>query len=168
MQSPKHRTTARRSITRYHLSSFISAKIQTDAKNLQFDWEYAQTPEQSSLIAAAWVNFISPFKKLQEINLYQGNNFTYNTDQGGFSEDNDMSIDQRGFKALIQLEAEEFLTPSQLKLNSVVKTINNTNTGVIVTLTSGETFKADYALSTFSLGVLQNEDVIFEPKLPGE
>lgn len=24
---------------------------------MQFDWEYAQTPEESSLIAAVWVTF---------------------------------------------------------------------------------------------------------------
>ncbi|KAF8154024.1 hypothetical protein B0H34DRAFT_662165 [Crassisporium funariophilum] len=115
----------------------------------QFDWEYAQTPEQSSLIASSW-----------------GNNFTYDTDQGGFSDDNRMSIDQRGFKALIQLEAQEFLTVGQRMFNATVKTISNSNNGVTVTLTNGNKISGDYALCTFSLGVLQNDDVLFNPALP--
>ncbi|KDR74115.1 hypothetical protein GALMADRAFT_269603 [Galerina marginata CBS 339.88] len=119
------------------------------AEYFQFDWEYAQTPEQSSVIASSW-----------------GNNFTYNADQGGFSDDNQMSIDQRGFKTIIQLEAKGFLKPQQQKLNSTVKTISYSQTGVSVTLTNGETLTGDYALCTFSLGVLQHDDVAFSPPLP--
>lgn len=78
-----------------------------------------------------------------------------------------MSIDQRGFKSVIQLEADEFLKNSQKKLNSVVKTISYSKSGVTVTLDNGETISGDYALCTFSLGVLQNDDVGFEPELPG-
>ncbi|KAH9477058.1 Polyamine oxidase 6 [Psilocybe cubensis] len=115
----------------------------------QFDWEYAQTPEQSSLIASSW-----------------GNNFTYDTDQGGFSDDNQMSIDQRGFKTLIQQEANEFLKPQQMLLNSTVKSISYSKSGVTVTLVNGQTLTGDYALCTFSLGVLQHDDVSFKPALP--
>ncbi|TFK37641.1 amine oxidase [Crucibulum laeve] len=115
----------------------------------QFDWEYAQTPEQSSLIASSW-----------------GNNFTYDTDEGGFSDDNQMSIDQRGFKTLIQQEAGEFLKQEQVMFNATVKLISYTNNGVNVTLANGTSIFADYALCTFSLGVLQHDDVKFEPVLP--
>ncbi|KAI0284747.1 hypothetical protein BC826DRAFT_1109583 [Russula brevipes] len=52
-----------------------------------FDWEYSQTPEQPSLAASSW-----------------GNNFTYDVSQGGFSDDNLLSIDQRGLKARIAVE----------------------------------------------------------------
>ena len=79
-----------------------------------------------------------------------------------------MSLDQRGFKALIQLEAQDFLTASQVQLNSVVKNITHSKTGVTVTLTNGKTISGDYGLCTFSLGVLQNDDVKLEPELPGE
>ncbi|KAF9556448.1 amine oxidase [Agrocybe pediades] len=119
------------------------------AEYYQYDWEYAQTPEESSLIASSW-----------------GNNFTYDVDQGGFSDDNRMSIDQRGFKALIQLEAQEFLRADQQLLNSTVKDIAYSKNGVTVTLTTGEKLSADYALCTFSVGVLQNDDVTFTPALP--
>lgn len=115
----------------------------------QYDWEYAQTPEESSLIASSW-----------------GNNFTYDVDQGGFSDDNRMSIDQRGFKALIQLEAQEFLQSNQVFFNSTVKSIAHSNSSVTVTLTDGRKLVGDTAIVTFSLGVLQNDDVKFVPALP--
>ncbi|KAI0632803.1 amine oxidase [Trametes polyzona] len=133
--------------------SLIGAKSQTAqamaSEYYQFDWEYAQTPEQSSWIASSW-----------------GNNFTYNTDVGGFGDDNQMSLDQRGFKHFLEAEAAEFLQPHQLRLNSTVKKIHHSPSGVTVQLTSGETLHADYALCTFSLGVLQHDDVVFEPALP--
>ncbi|KAK0478780.1 amine oxidase [Armillaria novae-zelandiae] len=119
------------------------------AEYYQFDWEYAQKPDQTSWIASSWAN-----------------NFTFDADEGGFSEDNLLAIDQRGFKALIQLEAQEFLQPEQVSLNSTVKTISYSRDGVQVTLTSGETIEGDYALCTFSLGVLQDDYVTFEPPLP--
>ena len=36
----------------------------------------------------------------------------------------------------------------------------------MVTLLNGSELSADYALTTFSLGVLQHDDVAFEPELP--
>lgn len=77
-----------------------------------------------------------------------------------------MSIDQRGFKTFIQEEAESFLEPGQVMLNSVVNTISYSGDGVTVTLVDGTKLEADYGLVTFSLGVLQHEDVIWEPELP--
>ncbi|CAA7262584.1 unnamed protein product [Cyclocybe aegerita] len=117
----------------------------------QFDWEYAQTPDQSSLIASSW-----------------GNNYTYDVTSGGFSDDNQMSIDQRGFKTIAQTEATEFLAPSgrQVWLGATVRTVKHSREGVQVVLADGRELSADYALCTFSLGVLQHDDVIFEPKLP--
>ena len=85
---------------------------------------------------------------------------------GGFSEDNLLCIDQRGFKRIVQAEAAEFLQPDQLLLNSTVSLIQYSKEGVQVTLASNETLEADYALVTFSVGVLQNDDVAFSPALP--
>ncbi|KAH9887071.1 amine oxidase [Cubamyces lactineus] len=133
--------------------SLVGAKSQTAqamaSEYYQFDWEYAQTPEQSSWIASSW-----------------GNNFTYDTDMGGFGDDNQMALDQRGFKYFIQAEAADFLQPSQTRFNSTVKKITHSDSDVAVELVSGETLHADYALCTFSLGVLQHDDVVFEPALP--
>ncbi|KAI0253801.1 amine oxidase [Lactifluus subvellereus] len=115
----------------------------------QFDWEYAQAPEQSSWLASSWAN-----------------NFTFNGDQGGFSTENLLTTDQRGFASVIQSEAAEFLSKEQVLLNATVKTINYSNDGVSVSLSDGSSLSADYALVTFSLGVLQHDDTLFEPALP--
>lgn len=99
-------------------------------------------------------------------NIIQGNNYTYDTDDGGFGDQNEMSIDQRGFKHFIQAEAAEFLQPDQLMLNLTVTDIAYSSEGVNVTLADGSMLVADYVLCTFSLGVLQNDDVTFVPSLP--
>ncbi|KAI0003380.1 amine oxidase [Russula compacta] len=115
----------------------------------QFDWEYAQTPEQSSWFASSWAN-----------------NFTFNLDQGGFSAENLLTTDQRGFASIVQTEAAEFLSKEQVQLNATVKTIRYSDDRVSVSLSDGSSLSADYVLVTFSLGVLQHEDVLFEPALP--
>ncbi|TFY77404.1 hypothetical protein EWM64_g6607 [Hericium alpestre] len=133
--------------------SLIGAKPRTFqervAEYYMFDWEYAQTPEQTSWIASSWAN-----------------NFTYNADQGGFSHENLLSVDPRGFVSILQDEAAEFLTEEQVVLNATVETIKYSRDGVSVIFADGSSLSADYALVTFSLGVLQNDDVAFEPPLP--
>jgi len=115
----------------------------------QFDWEYAQTPEQSSWLASSWAN-----------------NFTFNRDQGGFSTENLLTTDQRGFASVIQSEAAEFISEEQVLLNATVKAIKYSDDRVWVSLSDETSLSADYALVTFSLGVLQHDDVLFEPALP--
>jgi polyamine oxidase len=51
-------------------------------------------------------------------------------------------------------------------LNSVVKTISYSGEGVNVTLVDGTKLKADYALVSFSLGVLQHDDVLGSRSCP--
>ncbi|KAG2135556.1 hypothetical protein BD769DRAFT_1664708 [Suillus cothurnatus] len=109
----------------------------------------AQPPDRSSWIASAW-----------------NNNFTFNTNMSGFSDHNNLCIDQRGFKTIIQAEAADFLQPEQVSLNSVVTTISYDGDGVTVTLENGTNLTADYVLCTFSLGVLQYGDIAFKPALP--
>lgn len=74
--------------------------------------------------------------------------------------------DPRGFGTLIQDEARAFLEPHQLRLGSTVRVVSHSESGVQVTLADGSVLRAKYALCTFSLGVLQNDDVRFEPPLP--
>ncbi|KAG1748064.1 flavin-containing amine oxidoreductase-domain containing protein [Suillus lakei] len=102
----------------------------------------------------------------QRLTITQNNNFTFDTDMGGFSDENNVCIDQRGFKTIIQAEAAEFLQPEQVSLTSVVTTIEYGRDVVTVTLADGTTLTADYVLCTSSLGVLQYGDVAFEPALP--
>ncbi|KAF8797561.1 amine oxidase [Phlegmacium glaucopus] len=127
----------------------ISPHAQASEYYQQFDWQSAQTPAETSLIGSSW-----------------GNNFTFQPEYGGFSKESQMSLDQRGFKTLIQQEADEFLTEQRRVLNATVHTIVHSQDGVTITLENGTTLSAEYALCTFSLGVLQNDDVQFYPPLP--
>ena len=77
-----------------------------------------------------------------------------------------MTTDQRGFASIIQSEAAEFLSEEQVLLNAKVETITYSKDRVSVRLSDGSSLSADYALVTFSLGVLQHDDVLFEPALP--
>ena len=119
------------------------------------------------MITTSWVSYVSfAASTLLTNHGTQAANFTYDPDFGGFGDDNAMSIDPRGFKSIIQAEAATFLKPSQLMLNATVKNITYSGSGVEVALATGEKMLADYVLSTFSLGVLQNDDVQFHPSLP--
>ncbi|KAH9921830.1 amine oxidase [Amylocystis lapponica] len=126
-----------------------STRHEMAAEYYQFDWEFAASPEDTSWLASSWAH-----------------NSTFRPDAGGFSLENRLSVDQRGFKFLIQSEAHSFLKPEQVRLNSTVRVISASEEGVRVTLSDGETLEADYALCTFSLGVLQHDDVKFDPVLP--
>ncbi|KAL4809470.1 amine oxidase [Aspergillus unguis] len=111
-----------------------------------FDGEYAYTPEQSSEIFTAVAD-----------------NATF----GYFSEENKFVYDQRGFAALIRGEAAEFLADddSRLRLNTQVTGVNYSRDSVTVRTNQG-CIEADYAIMTFSVGVLQKDAVDFEPELP--
>lgn len=67
---------------------------------------------------------------------------------------------------MIQQEANEFLSVQQRMFNATVHTVAHSKDGVTITLIDGTTLSAEYALCTFSLGVLQNDDVQFRPTLP--
>jgi polyamine oxidase len=77
-----------------------------------------------------------------------------------------LTTDQRGFASIIQSEATECLSEEQVLLNATVKTVTYSKDGVSVSLSDGSSLSADYALVTFSLGVLQHDDVVFDPPLP--
>ena len=55
---------------------------------------------------------------------------------------------------------------NQIILNKTVMEIKYSTTEVEVSTSDGEKFTADYALCTFSTGVLASDDVTFNPPLP--
>ncbi|KAG5998217.1 hypothetical protein E4U43_002483 [Claviceps pusilla] len=112
-----------------------------------WDWESALTPEDSSLIFGA-----------------AGDNLTFNQ----FSEDNNLVIDPRGYRYIIDEESKTFLQPNdpRLLLSTKVTNITYSHDGVTVYNSDGSCVSAAYAICTFSLGVLQNQAVGFDPPLP--
>ena len=81
----------------------------------------------------------------------------------------DVVIDQNGglYKIIERLRDDVFEdNDPRYKLNHKVTKITYTDDGVTVTTAGGMTYTADYAIVTFSLGVLQNEVVTFDPPLP--
>ena len=71
--------------------------------------------------------------------------------------------DPRGYWSLFEDFYSDF--PEKILLNKTVTKIQYSSEGVLVTA-GGQDFRADYALSTFSNGVLASDLVEFEPPLP--
>lgn len=112
-----------------------------------YDGEQAQTPDETSLIFNTAVS-----------------NFTFLQ----YSEENNFIVDQRGHNFWIKGEAYEFLSEKdeRLLLNTIVEDITYSESGVVVKNKDGSCIAAEYAVTTFSLGVLQEEVVTFQPALP--
>ncbi|XP_071958897.1 uncharacterized protein [Antedon mediterranea] len=78
--------------------------------------------------------------------------------------------DQRGFKHFFEANMLFLKSPThkaKILLNKNITQINNNAMDVQVTCADGSVYTADYAISTFSVGVLQNNVVKFTPGLPG-
>ncbi|KAF5664801.1 n1-acetylpolyamine oxidase [Fusarium heterosporum] len=112
-----------------------------------WDFESAWTPEESGLV----------------FGVAGGNaSFQY------FSDVSNLVTDQRGYNTLLQQEAKEFLKDNdkRLQLNTTVKGIKYGKDGVRITTKGGDCIDAEYAICTFSVGVLQSGNIDFKPKIP--
>ncbi|KAI1393355.1 putative flavin-containing polyamine oxidase [Hypoxylon trugodes] len=112
-----------------------------------WDWESALSPDENSLVFGVT---------------------NYNATFNQFGEDNNFAWDQRGFNRYIIGEADEFLEEHdpRLFLGTIVKKISYSPSGIVVYLDDGGCVEAQHAISTFSVGVLQNDVVEFDPPLP--
>lgn len=112
-----------------------------------YDGEQAYTPDETSLVFNAAVS-----------------NFSFVQ----FSAENNLVVDQRGHNVWIKGEASEFLEKDdpRLLLSTVVDRITYTKNNVVVRNKDNSCVVADYAVATFSLGVLQQDVVTFTPPLP--
>ncbi|KAF2656312.1 polyamine oxidase-like protein [Lophiostoma macrostomum CBS 122681] len=113
----------------------------------EWDWETSYSPDESSFVFGI-----------------TGYNLTFYQ----YSDENNFVVDQRGFNTWLKGVASTFLetNDARLLLNTIVTDIDYSGDGVTVTMDDGSCIEADYALCTFSLGVLQNDAVTFEPELP--
>ncbi|CEL01768.1 hypothetical protein ASPCAL01346 [Aspergillus calidoustus] len=113
-----------------------------------WDWEGASAPETSSFVFGV-----------------AAENLTFNQ----FGAQNNLVLDRRGYSAIIRGEADTFLLgpdDPRLWLNTQVTEIEYSAHGVVVRNADGSCVSAAYAIATFSVGVLQNNAVRFEPELP--
>ncbi|KAI8377544.1 uncharacterized protein BYT42DRAFT_570659 [Radiomyces spectabilis] len=111
------------------------------------DWELAEPAEVSSLdYATGTVDMVT----------------------GSFPSGNEFVVDERGFNHILKEEAKWFLQDddSRLLLNTLVKDIFYGDDNVTVITDNGQILTADYAICTFSLGVLQSDNVNFMPPFP--
>lgn len=81
---------------------------------------------------------------------------------------NNFVHDQRGYNIFLHGEAATFLEAddSRLLLNTVVTDVHWGKSGVKIDNADGTCIEADYAICTFSVGVLQSDEVAFHPRLP--
>ncbi|KAI8339831.1 hypothetical protein BD560DRAFT_412543 [Blakeslea trispora] len=136
------------SLAGWHPKDFVDDAIEYYV----WDWEMGENPELSSTLFAV-------------VNDY----WTYGNNAFGPDSDGDhMVIDPRGFKHIFMQEAGTVFKKddARLLLNTTVTKIAYNNQGVTVSTRQGDTIHADYAITTFSLGVLQHRDVEWEPALP--
>ncbi|KAJ4415600.1 hypothetical protein N0V82_007234 [Gnomoniopsis sp. IMI 355080] len=112
-----------------------------------WDWDGSYSPDKSSFIFGV-----------------TGDNLTFNI----YGDNDNFVIDQQGFNKWLVGESSTFLTgnDSRLLLNTTVSSIDYSDSGVTVSFSDGDCISAQYAICTFSLGVLQNDVVEFEPQLP--
>ncbi|CAA7031483.1 unnamed protein product [Microthlaspi erraticum] len=90
-----------------------------------------------------------------------------------FGEREFLVADERGYECLLYKMAEEFLFTShgnildnRLKLNKVVREIQQSKNGVLVKTEDGSEYEANYVIVSASIGVLQSDLLSFQPPLP--
>ncbi|KAI9267810.1 hypothetical protein BY458DRAFT_456936 [Sporodiniella umbellata] len=115
-----------------------------------WDWEMGEDPAISSSIYSS-----------------RNKNWTY-TGFGPNSGADNLVIDKRGFKyAFIEESKQAFKhKKSRVMLNSTIRKIEYNTDGVVVHTDKGDTIYAEYAISTFSIGVMQHKDIEWSPVLP--
>ncbi|XP_074658297.1 uncharacterized protein LOC141911215 [Tubulanus polymorphus] len=89
--------------------------------------------------------------------------------QENYKQEDFFITDQRGFGYILEQLADEFLTDGatrRLYLNETITRVSYDGQGVKVKTKSGKTFSGDYAICTFSIGVLQSDAVKFVPRFP--
>lgn len=93
-----------------------------------------------------------------------GDNLTSNV----FSDHDNLVTDPRGFSTIIDGMASEFLKKDdpRVRLNTHITNVSYNDDGVTIYSEDGSCVQAAHAITTFSLGVLQNNAVAFSPELP--
>ncbi|XP_059649135.1 polyamine oxidase 1-like [Cornus florida] len=90
-----------------------------------------------------------------------------------FGEREFLVADERGYEYLLYKMAETFLMTSEgkildsrLKLNKVVRELQHSRNGIMLTTEDGCLYEANYVILSVSIGVLQSNLIAFRPPLP--
>ena len=114
-------------------------------------------PDTNLKRTVEWVHL--DFEYALKTSLISSRHFT------GISMDNDMVTDPRGFRGIIDDLARNIT--KKIKTEKIVTQIKYNSPGEIEVRTKdGDTYKAKYALCTFSTAVLASDLVTFIPELP--
>ncbi|XP_074650204.1 uncharacterized protein LOC141905276 [Tubulanus polymorphus] len=138
----------------------------------------ADIPESAALHYGGWPMRRTTLETaLETAHLGYGNAATpemtsvlhYQTMQDNFAHKDFFVTDQRGFGFILEKLADEFLTnrDRQLILNETISKVayGSSRSGVKVETKTGKIFTGDYAICTFSIGVMQSDAVNFIPRL---
>ncbi|KAG2229309.1 hypothetical protein BDF21DRAFT_466980 [Thamnidium elegans] len=111
------------------------------------DWEFSEPAEMCSLEYATGID---------------------DTVTGTYPFGNEFVVDSRGFNHILKEESKTFLNfkDSRLMLNTLVTKVSYNDHNVTVYTSNGDIIEAEYAICTFSLGVLQSDTVEFNPIFP--
>ncbi|GMH20614.1 hypothetical protein Nepgr_022455 [Nepenthes gracilis] len=134
-------------------------RLRNEAANVD---EPATTPKTPIELAIDFILHDFEMAEVQPISTY--------TDYG---EREFMVADERGYEYLLYKMAETFLLTSEgkildnrLKLNKVVREIQQIRDGVSVTTEDGCIYEGNYLILSVSIGVLQSNLISFQPVLP--
>ncbi|KAI9847728.1 MAG: hypothetical protein M1837_001976 [Sclerophora amabilis] len=118
--------------------------------------------------AVEWWEFDFEYTYPPDLNSQEYTIANYNLTYYQFSEENNYVFDQRGFNTFLKDEASSYLSENdpRLLLNTIVTNITWSDSEVTIHNQDGTCIRADYAICTFSLGVLQYDEVTFHPPLP--
>ncbi|KAI8894912.1 hypothetical protein BC833DRAFT_530040 [Globomyces pollinis-pini] len=83
-----------------------------------------------------------------------------------FGDQSHLVVDQRGYKFIPEQLFAKANATKKIVFNAIVKNITYDKNSVTVTVANGDVYKADYLISTVSLGVLQHDVITFNPPLP--
>ncbi|CEP12116.1 hypothetical protein [Parasitella parasitica] len=111
------------------------------------DWEFSEPAEMCSLDYATG---------------------TVDSVTGTYPFGNEFVVDERGFNHILVQELKTFLhlNDDRLMLNTLITEVIYNDQNVTVITSNGHVIEAEYAICTFSLGVLQSDSVQFSPVFP--
>ncbi|KAL3417463.1 N1-acetylpolyamine oxidase [Phlyctema vagabunda] len=155
-------------IAEYEAGVILTDNLQDRSLRSGFNLAGYKPKGDAQAMAVEWYNMDFEYAQIPDVCSQEFTVANYNSTFYGFSEINNFAIDQRGFNAFIHGQASEFLVENdpRLRLSTVITNITKSDDGVIVYAEDGSCIQADYAITTFSVGVLQSEAVKFEPELP--